>query len=582
MSANEEISNRFEEMAALLELSGANAFKVNAYRRAARACADHPADLGRLAAESPAAIGAIEGVGASTSKKICEFVESGKMSELELLRESIPLGLPALLSLQGLGPKTVRILWQEAQVTDLASLKAALEDGRLANLAGMGSKKLQNLRDAISFAEEAGKRWRIDEALNSAELVMSHLRRSSTELRIEYAGSLRRGRETIGDVDLLACTNSPTAIADSFCTMPGVERVLARGDNRCSVRLNNGLQIDLRTLPDSCFGAALLYFTGSKEHNIKLRERALAMGMRLNEYGLFKDDGERAPQDRGEIPVAALTEVDIYRALGLPFIQPELRESQGELALDSTPGLLEDSDIRSELHSHTQESDGHLTLLELVQAAKARGFHTIAVTDHSRSSVQANGLNPERLLRHIDAIHETEAKVGGIRVLAGSEVDIHADGSLDYEDELLSKLDWVVASPHASLRQDPALATKRLLAAVRHPLVHVLGHPTGRIINGRAGLDPDMEAICGAAAEHQTALEINSHPQRLDLRDRHIRIALAAGANIAINCDVHRASDFDLLRYGVITGRRALLTPQRCINCWSVEKLEAFRRAKRL
>ena len=361
-----------------------------------------------------------------------------------------------------------------------------------------------------------------------------------------------------------------------------MKSVLLAGDTKCSVRLSTGMQADLRVVDSSCFGAAWLYFTGSKEHNVRLRERAIAKKLRLNEYGLFPDDGDASPpQSRGVKPVAAKTEEEIYEALGLPWIPPELREDHGELALKKTPRLVEVEDIRSELHAHTRASDGAMSIEEIAKIARDRGFHTLAITDHSKSSVQANGLDPKRLRRHIDAVRDADARLDGIRLYAGSEVDILADGRLDYDDELLAELDWVVASPHVALRQEPKVATERLLAAVRHPLVHVLGHPTGRLIGSRPGLEPDMEKIAKAAAECGTALEVNANHYRLDLRDRHVRLALDAGCLIAIDCDVHTPEQFDELPYGVMTARRGGLTPDRCLNCLDAEALEAWRKAKR-
>jgi len=324
-----------------------------------------------------------------------------------------------------------------------------------------------------------------------------------------------------------------------------------------------------------------MYFTGSKEHNVLLRERAIRHGLRLNEYGLFPEDGENGtPQSRGVAPTASDTEESIYEALELPYHPPELREERD--GIEESPGKLVDVDsIRAELHSHTDASDGVLSIRSLALEAKARGLHTIAVTDHSRSSVQANGLSEKRLLAHIDAIHEVDSELKGIRVLAGSEVDILADGSLDYDDELLAKLDLVVASPHVALRQDPAKATRRLLQAIRHPLVHIIGHPTGRIINRREGLSPDMPKLVEAARECDTALEINANPLRLDLRDTHVRLAVDAGCLISIDTDAHRAEDFDLLRYGVLTARRGRLGPDQCVNAWTAKKLHAWLESKR-
>jgi len=341
------------------------------------------------------------------------------------------------------------------------------------------------------------------------------------------------------------------------------------------------MQVDLRTVPEASFGAAIMYFTGSKEHNVKLRERALKKKLTLNEYGLFPLDDEKAsPQSRGIMPIASESEEDIYDALDLPFIEPQIREDRGEFASDAAapPALIQLSDIKAELHAHTNASDGSLTLEQLVALAKDRGFHTIAVTDHSRSSVQANGLSIDRLKQQIEMIHEFNESIEGITVLAGSEVDILSDGSLDYPDDVLALLDIVVASPHAALGQDTRAATVRLLHAIEHPLVHIIGHPTGRLIGRRPGLEPAMDELIAAAVQHNTALEINAHWIRLDLRDTHVLAAVSAGCTIAIDCDVHSESDFENLRYGVLTAQRGWLTSKLCLNTWDENRLSKWLR----
>ena len=581
MSANATLSALFEEMAALLELTGANSFRVSAHAKVARVLGDLDADVQALAA-TPGALEAVEGIGEGSAARIREWLETGSIKDLEKLRGEVPPGLPAVLAVPGLGPKTARAMWKEAGVVDLASLKAKLEDGSLLALPRMGEKTLAKIRESLEFMEKSGGRVRLGDAAPIAEELRAWLLETEGVEQVEIAGSLRRGRETIGDMDLLACGKDPAALVEAFRSHPEVKSVLLAGDTKCSVRLSSGMQADLRVVDASCFGAAWLYFTGSKEHNVRLRERAIASKMRLNEYGLFPDDGvESPPQSRGVRPVAAKTEESIYQALRLPWIPPELREDHGELALAKTPVLVTVADIKSELHAHTKASDGSMSIEEIATIARDRGFHTLAITDHSRSSVQANGLDPARLRRHVEAVREADARIKGIRLLAGSEVDILADGRLDYDDDLLAELDWVVASPHVALRQDPKAATARLLAAVRHPLVHVLGHPTGRLIGSRPGLEPDMEAIAKAAAECGTALEVNANHHRLDLRDRHVRIALEAGCWIAINCDVHSPEQFDELPYGVTTARRGGLTPDRCLNCLDAKALEAWRKRKR-
>jgi DNA polymerase (family 10) len=582
VSTNAAIARIFDEIAAALELRGENVFRVRAHEKVARIVEDLPADVSALPLEK---LLAIEGIGEGSASKIREFVEHGTVKEHEELWKALPRGLMQVLAVPGLGPKSVKLLWEKGGVTDLASLRAKLADGSLAAVPRMGAKTLQNIADALEFMKKSGGRVRLGDAMPLAELIVDELRSVRGVSRVEFAGSLRRGKETIGDIDILACGANAKAISDRFVSLPEIEKILVHGESKCSVRLAAGIQVDLRVVDASCYGAALMYFTGSKEHNVRLRERALAQGLTLNEYGLFpEDDKPTPPHQRGVKPLAAKTEEEIYATLGLPWIPPELREDRGEIDLalrKKLPKLVEVTEIKSELHAHTTASDGAMTIDELVGEAKRRGFHTIAVTDHSRSSVQANGLSPERLLAHIAAIHAARTRHSGIQILAGSEVDIHVDGSLDYDDALLAKLDLVIASPHASLRQEPAKATERLIRAVQHPRVHILGHPTGRLINEREGLSPDIAALAKAAASAGTALEINANDWRLDLRDSHVRVALDAGCMIAIDCDVHVRHNFDHLRYGVLTGRRGGLSRDRCVNCLGPAELERWLAKKR-
>ncbi|MDP7029829.1 MAG: DNA polymerase/3'-5' exonuclease PolX [Phycisphaerales bacterium] len=572
MSDQRVLATEFEMLAALMEVAGQNAFKVAAVRRVARVLEDFEGDLRAVAAE-PGALESMDGVGKSSASKIRQWCDDGTIAELDTLRGEIPAGLVPLLDVSGLGPKTVGRLWREADVTDHASLRAAIDDGRLAALPRMGAKTIANILDSLNFAAQSADRTSIGRALPMAESLAEDLRSVDGVHRVEWAGSLRRGCETIGDIDLLATTSEPARLMERLTRRPDVTKVLASGDTKASVRLEAGIQVDLRVVDREAFGAALLYFTGSKEHNVALRHAANTRGMRLNEYGLFKDDGdETPPQDRGMSPLASVTEADIYQALDLPWHPPELRESHDSLDA-APPDLIDQGDIRCDLHTHTTASDGHLSIADMAREAIARGYHTLAITDHSKSSVQAGGLDEQRLRSHIDDIRAVDASLSEIRLLAGAEVDIHADGRLDYDDDLLAELDIVLAAPHVSLRQSPKDATKRLVAAVSHPLIHILVHPTGRIIGRRPGLEPDMDALVAAAAEHGTALEINANPQRLDLRDRHVRKALAAGARITINTDAHAAAHFDFMRYGVVTGRRGGLTAKSCINAYSASEL---------
>jgi DNA polymerase (family 10) len=587
MATNAEIAACFEELAVLSEILGANVFKVNAFRRAARAVEGLAEEASAM---EVARLKEIDGLGASTAAKVHEFGTSGTMSELEELRAQVPAGLKEVLAIQGIGPKTARAMWQELGVVDLATLKAAIDSGKVATLPRMGEKSIAKMKEAIAFAESARGRIRIGEAMPLADALVRELGTLPGVQRIAFAGSLRRGRDTIGDLDILASATDPAKLMQVFCARQEVARVLGHGETKSSVLTKSGVQVDLRVVPLDRFGAALMYFTGSKDHNIRMRERAIAQGMRLNEYGLFREGATGEVPD-GAVPVAAATEEDVYAALGLEWIPPTAREDRGELdrfargtraTLAATSRIVEITDIRAELHCHTRASDGAMTIDEIVAEAERRGFHTIAITDHSKSQFQANGLDESRVRAHIKAIHAARGRFPKMQIWAGSEVDILSDGSLDYADDVLAELDWVVASPHAALKQEPRLATDRLLKAIAHPMVHVIGHPTGRIVNGRPGLEPVMSELYAAAKEHGTALELNSHHMRLDLRDTHVRAAVEAGCMIAIDCDVHAIEDFDELRYGVLTAARGLLPVAQCLNALDAKALDTWRRKKRV
>ena len=501
-----------------------------------------------------------------------------------------------MLEVPGLGPKKVALLWKDLGVEDIGGLKCAIEDGSILNLPRMGQKTVDNIRSSIEFMESSGERLHLGIAMPIAEAIVERMGSVKGVGRCAFAGSLRRGRETIGDIDILITTADPERAREAFTSMEGVTEVLAKGESKSSVRLSlEGIdharwggdggsaqvQVDLRIVPEGSWGAALMYFSGSKEHNVRLRERAQKRGLTLNEYGLYPEDGDdEPPQKRGVKARAGKTEEDIYKALGVAWVPPEIREDRGELDLDGSPGLIEASDIRAELHAHTTASDGVMSLEELVAEAKRRKFHTIAVTDHAKSSAQAGGLDEQRLRAQREEIEALRETTKGIEILCGCEVDILGDGSLDFDDDFLAELDVVVASPHVALSQDPKKATSRLLRAIENPYVHILGHPTGRLINRRPGLEPAMDEIIAAAVEHDVALEINAHWMRLDLRDTHVRAAVEAGAKIAINCDDHAPADFDNLRYGVLTGRRGWLTPDLCVNTWTKAKLRTWLTSK--
>lgn len=642
MSLNEAVAERLHEMSRLLELLGENQFKAIAHSRAARVIESLPTPVESM---DKAALTALDGIGDKIADKILEYSAAAakgrpSIAEHEKMLKEVPPGLLEILDIPGLGPKTVRAMWQDLKITDIASLKAAIDNGSLLKLPRMGEKAIEKIKGGLALGEEATRRIALGLALPMAERIADELRGLEGVKRVEVAGSLRRGKETIADIDLLvmvsdtdtadakprtparskaASTKKPASsktkaeephhVVEAFCTLPDVRQIISKGPTRASVRavinLHSGrwkgggpdehpkeptMQVDVRVIPERSFGAALMYFTGSKDHNVTLRQRALAQSQTLNEYGLFPDDDEETPpQDRGVKPVASKTEHDIYKALRLPYIPPELREHPADIAefekAGKVPALIELSDIKCDLHAHTTDSDGRMSMRELVENALKRGFHTIAVTDHSKSSAVANGLSPDRLRAQIKLVQSMNKALKSegldIRVLAGSEVDILADGTLDYDDDLLAQLDIVVASPHAALSKEPAAATKRLLKAISHPLVHIIGHPTGRLINRRRGLEPDMDELIAAAKEHNTALEINAHWMRLDLRDIHVRAATRAGALIAIDCDDHEPSDFENLRYGISTARRGMLIPDLCVNTWTRDKLLKWLKSKR-
>lgn len=585
-SNNSQLARLFQQMADALELTGANRFRVIGFQRAARVIGELAEDVAEF---SQAELVDLEGIGKGTAERIFEFLDTGKIAEHEKIVSDVPAGLFKVLDIPGLGPKTVKLMWEEAEVTDLETLKAALGSGTLESLKGFGKKKIENIRKNLAFAETAGQRTRIGTAMPLAEAVVASLSGLKGVEQCAFAGSLRRGKETIGDIDILVAAPPEVApgVMDHFVGLDIVADVIAHGETKASIRTKEeaggGMQIDLRVVAPEHYGAAMMYFTGSKEHNVRLRERAQAMGYTLNEYALAdKDDKQKI--EAGE------SEEAIYKALGVAWIAPELREDRGEIALadprnkdaGELPDLIEIDDIVAELHTHTTASDGMWSIRQLAEACVERGFHTLAVTDHSKGQAQANGLSEARLEEHIKAIHKVaEQMKGDIRILAGSEVDILASGELDYDDDLLAELDLVVASPHAALSQDSDKATDRLLAAIENPYVTIMGHPTGRLIGRREGLSPRMGKLFRAAAKRGIAMEINANHYRLDLRDTHARAAIEAGVKLAINTDAHGPADLGQLRYGVLTARRAGATGGDVINCMSQAKLASWIRTTR-
>lgn len=573
---NTELANIFDSIVHLMEILGEDPFRVNSYRKAAVV-------LGELndSVEDIAAAGKlldIPGVGKSIAAKIEQYLKTGKIEFHQELLAKVPPKLPTLLGVPGLGPKTVAKLWKEANITSLDELCQALEKEpqRLTGMAGMGEKKIQQLAASLAFVASAGGRILLGTAEALAKSLLETIYACPGVQQTQFAGSLRRGKETIGDIDLLCQADAEDApkIIAAFAKSPSVRRVLAQGDTKGSVVLDQDVQADLRVVPKESYGAALAYFTGSKEHNIRLRELAQKHKWKLNEYGLM--DGPKR--------VAGADEAGIYKALGMEFVPPELREDHGEIeaALENKlPTLLEAGDIRGDFHMHTTASDGSCTIDEMIAACRERGYKYLCISDHSQSQRIANGLDARRLKAHVEAIHDAAARHKDILVLAGCEVDILKDGSLDFPDEVLAMLDFVIASPHAALKQGRDEATPRLIAAIRNPYVHCIGHPSGRLIGERPGMEIDIEAICREAAAHDVALEINAHHMRLDLRDIHVRAAVNAGAKLCINSDAHRPAELDMMRYGVITARRGWATKAGTLNAMTAAQLKKWMEKKR-
>ena len=559
------------ETADLLEISGGDPFRIRSYRRAAEAVENSIEQLSTLASD-PKRLLEIPGIGKGMAANIQEIETRGSLPlRDELLTKYRPTMLE-LLKLPGMGPKTVALLWEALQVSDVAELELAIQEGRLQSLPRFGEKLIDKLRRGIAEYRKNTGRFRIDEAETTAERLELYLLRFEGIDRVTPAGSLRRGRETVGDLDILvtgpACAEDKVGPAvDYAAAYPPIVELLAKGQNKVSFRLRNSLQVDVRLLPESSYGAALQYFTGSKMHNVALRQRALKRGYTLNEYSLARlDDGSS---------VAAATEEEIFSALGMDWIAPEIRENQGEIeaaAEHRLPKLIEQRDLRGDVHMHTQATDGRNTIREMAEAAIARGYSYIAITDHSKNLAMTNGLDDERALEHLKRIREVERELEGrIRILTGIEVDILGDGEIDLSNEVLAQMDVVIASVHSLFNQSKNEMTERMLKALENPYVRILGHPTGRLLLRRDSYEIDISAVLKQAVKFGVAVEHNAYPDRLDLSDVHLRLAKELGAKIVVNTDSHHTSHLDSIRYGVLQLKRAWLTKDDVLNTRPVE-----------
>lgn len=563
---NDYVANVLQEYAELLAIAGADPFKVRAYEKAARAIAGYEGDVSSLDERE---LDRIPGVGSHIARKIVELRETGTFAELDELRDQIPAGLRSLLAVPGLGPKRARQVYEELGITSVTELLAALHEHRLRQLRGWGPRSEENLAAAIEQLHAAGARIPLAVALDLAEEILAQLDPLPAVQRASYAGSLRRMRDTVGDIDILVAATSSAPVMDAFVALPLVARVLARGSTKTSVVTTKGVQVDVRVIPPERWGAALLYFTGSKAHNIRVREIAVRDGFKLSEYGLFDANSEKL--------VAAETEEDIYGRLGMAWIPPTLREDRGEVeaALEGRlPRLVEVADIRGDLHVHTDLTDGVASLEEMVAAARARGYEYCAITDHA-PLLYMQRMTTEKALEQRARVRELE-RTAGIALLHGTELNIQPDGSLDWDDEFLADFDIVVASVHSQFRQSRDAMTARLVRAVEHPCVNVLGHPTGRSIGRRPPVDADFDEVFRAAARAGTALEVNSFPDRLDLDDELVRRARHHGVRLAISTDAHAVVHFDNIRFGVAVAQRGWAGPDDVINTWPLPKLRRF------
>jgi DNA polymerase (family X) len=563
---NKAIATLLYETADLLEIDGQDSFRIRSYRNAAEAIEALPQQIADLIDE-PKKILAIQGIGKGMLANLQMLFQDGRIeAHAELLKKYRPSMLE-LLKIQGLGPKTIALIWSAYQVSDLEGVEKLAREGKIRTLPRMGEKHEVKLLKAIEDYRRIAGRFLLDTAEILAEKLVEHLLSIPGIEKVTPAGSLRRGRETVGDLDILVTGNScieaepRQKIIEHLLQFPGLMDVIAQGENKVSFRHRNGMQVDVRLLPPESFGAAMQYFTGSKAHNVSLRQRALKMGFTLNEYSLATVADAK--------PVAGKTEGEIYSKLKLDYIPPELRENLGEIeaaAGHTLPTLVELSDIRGDVHMHTVETDGRNTIEEMAEAARQRGYEYMAITDHSKNLAFANGLTDERALAHIERIRAAEKQITGIRIFAGIEVDILGDGSLDLSDPVLEQMDIVIASVHSQFNQDRAAMTERLLKAIANPNTSLIGHPTGRLLLRRDAYQFDLDAVLKAAAKHKVAMELNSYPDRLDLSDVHLRMAKQHGVKIVINTDSHHTSHMEKLRYGVTQARRAWLTKEDVLN----------------
>ena len=566
---NREIAAIFNNIADILEIKDANVFRIRAYRRAAASLDSLPHDLDKLVEDDR--LTEIVGVGKDLSDKIKEYYRDGEIGYLSDLLDEVPKELLLMLKIPGLGPKKVKLFYKELGIISIAQLEDAAQEGRLRELPSIKKKTEENIIKGIEFLKRGSGRMLLGWTLPLAESIIFELKKLKEVKKISIAGSLRRMQDTIGDIDILVGSSKPQKIMDRFSELDIVKKVILKGKTKTSILTENDIQVDLRVVEENSFGAALQYFTGSQNHNIHLRQIAQRKGLKINEYGIFrvKDNKKIASKD----------EEDIYKRLGMSFIAPELREDRGEIerALDgSLPELINERDIKGDLHIHSDFSDGSISLEDVIEDCYKRGYKYMAITDHSKSLGIAHGLSRERLLEQIKKIKKIEKRYKDFKILTGTEMDIKADGSLDWDRDILERLDIVIAAVHTGFRQSKEKMTKRILLAIESGLVNIIAHPSGRLIGEREPYEVDWDTIFQAAAKYKVALEINSHIMRLDLTDINVLRAKKEGVLIAINTDTHSKEHLDMLKYGVSVARRGWLSKQDVVNCFSYNKLLKF------
>ncbi|MFC0040940.1 DNA polymerase/3'-5' exonuclease PolX [Actinomadura rayongensis] len=569
--ANDEAAALLRELADLLSITGGDAFKIRAYEKAARSLQGHPEDVADL---PPSRLRQIPSVGEAIAKKVEDYLATGTIRQVEELRTRIPAGVRALTEIPGLGPKKALALYEEIGVSSVDELAEAIGRGRLRGLKGFGPKTEENIRHGIELLRQAGERSLVDVAADLADEIVAVLSEVPGVERCAFAGSLRRMRETIGDVDVLAATNDPRPVMEAFTALPFVTEVIAGGDKKTSVRTSRGLQVDLRVVPPEAWGAALQYFTGSQAHNVRTREIAVRAGLRLSEYGIFDVES-------GAL-IASETEEEVYARLGLPWIHPTLREDAGEIQAalaGELPRLVTVDDLRGDLHSHTDLTDGTATLEEMVRAAIGRGLEYYAVTDHAPNLVMQR-MTSEKMLAQRERIRALNARTPELEILHGTELNIDGDGNVDWDAEFLAGFDVCVASVHSQFRQDKDAMTRRFVRACENPYVHVIGHPTTRSLGRRGPVDADWDEVFRAAARTGTAMEIDCFPDRLDLPADLVRRARRLGVRFSIDTDAHSLRDHRNIRFGVGVAQRGWLTPDDVINTWPLDRLRAFFAAK--